>query len=191
MVRNVLLKIYESKEITECLKRITRKDLADDIKQYVFLQLFERPESEIQDLHDRGKLKAYIVKMIYNTDRFKDSPFTRQYGFNRNVKEITERDHPIDESDNEEELFQMEQARLIEEFVSEIDRKIEIGVPLNQLPLKPLEVDMVRLYSDHGNFRLVEALTGIPRTTIHRAVQKAKKAIYEFSKRKGASLRAC
>ncbi|MBC7417449.1 MAG: hypothetical protein H7325_04760, partial [Pedobacter sp.] len=81
--RLLLTEIYESKEVACCIKKLKPVHLQEDIKQHTFLQLFEKPEAEILELNDRGKLKAYIVKILHNTATYKRTPFLKAEGQER------------------------------------------------------------------------------------------------------------
>ena len=66
----LLTEIYTSQEVKDCITKIRPVDLQQDILQHSFLELLEKDQAFIIDLHKRCKLKPYIVKVIYNTSVF-------------------------------------------------------------------------------------------------------------------------
>jgi DNA-directed RNA polymerase specialized sigma24 family protein len=62
----ILVEIYNSNELSKCLLCVKKESLREDIKQEIFIKLFEKEESFIQQLHANGKLKAYISTCIFN-----------------------------------------------------------------------------------------------------------------------------
>ena len=92
---SILTEIYQSKEVEAMIRSIKPKGLQDDIKQHCFLELFEKPEEFILDLYNRGKLRHYIVKVLYNTSRWSCTNLHKQLG-KETPTEIFE-DSPTDE----------------------------------------------------------------------------------------------
>lgn len=153
MTAKVLLtEIYVSAEISEVIKRLKPEDLQEDIKQHVFLELFTMDEAFILDLECRGKLKHFIVKMIYNTSRWTKSQFKKQFG-----QEIA--------TDNFTDIA--------EQVYEEIDLPIE--------EIYWYKAEILKLYSEHGSYQKVAEITGIPvksiSNTVKQAVKEIKKAI--------------
>ena len=56
----ILTEIYCSDEVKEVVGKLEPQHLQQDILQHTFLELFEKPAKFIEDLHQRGKLKAEI-----------------------------------------------------------------------------------------------------------------------------------
>lgn len=156
MVRNVLLEIYESKEITEVLKKVKNPD---DIRQHVFLTLLEKKEEDIEDLITRGKLKAYIVKMIYNTQSHHRTKYQKEMGFNVHTVEFTQ-EH---ETPGEAEDF---------EFENKIVKAVE-GLDL-------FKNKMIKAYAKYGTMRAVSEATLIPLPTVHRVIKQAREKIKQI-----------
>jgi hypothetical protein len=76
----LLSEIYQSTEVKVMIASLQPKHLQQDILQHCFLELFEKKEEFILDLHTRGKLKHYIVKILYNTARFSRTTFAKTLG---------------------------------------------------------------------------------------------------------------
>ena len=78
--KQLLTDIYTSSEITNCISKLRPVHLQQDILQHTFLELFEKDGRFIVDLHERGKLKAYIVKVLYNTSVYTHNKFSKENG---------------------------------------------------------------------------------------------------------------
>jgi len=146
--RQIIDNLYQSAEVSDCLKKVQPAHIRDDLKQHVFLILLEKPEPEIVDLYCRGKIKAFIAKIIYNTLRFKETKWTKEVG-NLVLVESFE-DRPV----------------ITEE---------EVQVPIDKLPFYPAEI--LKLYAQHGTYKRVSEVTRIPVTSIYETVIKARKQI--------------
>ncbi len=156
---SILTEIYQSKEVEVMIRSIKPKDLQQDIKQHCFLELFEKPEEFILDLYNRGKLRHYIVKVLYNTSRWSCTNLHKQLG-KETPTEIFE-DSPTDEYE-----------------------EINIEPVLNSVYW--YKSNLIRLYAEHGTYQKVSDLTGIPLksvfTTIRDARIEIKKKYYESRK---------
>jgi len=160
MTKNsILAEIYQSKEIEVMIRSIKPEHLQDDIKQHCFLELFEKSEEFILDLHKRNKLKHYIVKVLYNTSRWSGTPFHKQLG----------KETPTD-------IFKDSECEIYEE--------IDIEPAIKSIYW--YKAELIRLYAEHGTFQKVSDLTKIPLksvyTTIIEARKEIKKKYYESGK---------
>lgn len=144
----ILTEIYLSAEVETMIRSLKPCHLQDDIKQHCFMELFEKNEEFIMDLHKRGKLKNYIVKVLYNTARFTRTSFTKQLG-----------------KETPTESF--------EEVIDETYEEIEAD--LSNLHWYKREV--LKLYAEQGTYQKVSDLTHIPMTSIYQTVLEARKQI--------------
>lgn len=139
--------VYRSEDLKRCVSKI-RIEIRDDVLQHTFLELLERPEQEIIDLHKRGKLTAYIAKMLYNMVYWQGSSFNRQA-----IKEVILETLP----------------EIVEEELE------EIIVPMNKLYW--YDAKLLELYAEHGTYRKVAEITGIEYSGICKTVQRARKIL--------------
>ena len=144
----IIANIYQSSEITEVLSKVNPEHIRDDLRQHIFLELLEKPGDFIIDLNTRGKLKSFIVKMIYNTSRFTKSRFAKERGRELMVEELPD-------------------------LIDEVQE--DITVPIDRLNWYDAEI--LKLYAHHGTYSKVSEATKIPRISIFNTVRKARKEI--------------
>jgi DNA-directed RNA polymerase specialized sigma24 family protein len=146
--RQIIEDLYRSSELRECLSKIKPKELQDDLLQHCFLELLNKDEQVILNLHIEGRFIAYVVKMMYNMVNWKTSEFNRI----KTREVLTDNyNHPSEEI-KEENLL-----------------------PLNKLHWVSEKV--FTLYAEHGSYRAVGEVTGIPYSTVFRLVKEAKMKI--------------
>jgi DNA-directed RNA polymerase specialized sigma24 family protein len=156
---SLLTEIYLSKEVDEILLKYTEAYLRDDIKQHVFLVLFEKEEAFIMDLHNRAKLKHYVVKILFNTINFKSDKglFVRQSGRGKEIP--TEHFHCTPDEDGSQ----------YEEMIQECQDATRAVYWYNRT--------LLELYAKEGNYRAVSEKTGIPLKSVYNAIDKARQEI--------------
>ena len=72
---------------TYCFRCLGKCDLANELYQYIILEILEMPEDRLIKIY-RGNIKGYITRMIYLSSYFKNSPFYPH--FNREEDLTTE-----------------------------------------------------------------------------------------------------
>ena len=152
----ILTNLYLNNEVDELINKIKPEDLRDDLKQYAFAVLCEKPEEFIIDLNNKKQLKYFLVKIISNSIFSNRSGFLTQH---KNSKELLIDIIPdiIDNDDNYHDM---------------IDKCIDESSKIywyNQ--------ELLQLYSIHGTYREVSRITNIPVKSVHNAVKKAKEQI--------------
>lgn len=155
----ILSEIYVSAEVETMIRSLKPQHLQDDIKQHCFLELFEKDEALIMDLHERGKLKAYICKTLYNTARFTRTSFAKQLG----------REEPTE---------------CLEDTIDEEYEEIELDLS----NLHWYKREMIKLYAEQGTYKKVSDLTHIPFSSVYNTVLETRKQIlkeYHASQRRG------
>lgn len=183
--RNLLTEIYVSNEIKDVLQRLEPKDLQDDIKQHVFTELLLMEDSFIVDLDKRGKLKHFIVKMLYNTSKWRDrSAFKKQYGFMEMSVEDFERtkinEDEVDELYGEGNLYF---STVITGSVETNERSQKEVVEEILLALKEMywyKAEIFKLYVRLGTYQKVADETKINITSIYQTVKQAKQEIKNY-----------
>jgi len=186
MTKNsILTEIYQSKEVAVMIQSIKPEHLQQDIKQHCFLELFEKPEEFILDLYNRGKLKNYIIKILYNTSRWSCTNLHKQLG-----KDLLLTDLENNYYNNETEVSGKIEGKYLEhqEYI-----QFEQNPEYEEINIEPVlksvywyKSELIRLYAEHGTFQKVSDLTGIPLksvfTTIRDARIEIKQKYYESRK---------
>jgi DNA-directed RNA polymerase specialized sigma24 family protein len=169
---SLLTEIYQSKEIGDVISRIQPEQIRDDLKQHVFLELFEQSEDFIIDLFTRGKLKAYIAKMLYNTARFSRTKFSKEMG-----KEIA--------FGNFEELegkicktSAYEIVRGTNDLRTKDDEFEELNCAVSQIYW--YKARLLELYSEVGTYKKVSEVTGIPVASVFATITQARKEVKQL-----------
>lgn len=165
--KSILTGIYLSAEVKDVIKRLRPVDLQEDILQHCFLELFQKPPDFIIQLHDRGKLKAYIVKILHNTATYNRTSFTKQFGKETPTDFCTETKYEVIRFENEEN------ERI--ETYREIDCAVStLGVTKSGMRYTDA---MLKLYAELGTYKAVSEKTGIPQTSVFNTIKEVRKAI--------------
>lgn len=159
--QQVLTEIYVSNEVKECVKRLKPEHLQQDILQHTFMELFERPEDFIMDLHERGKLKSYIVKILYNTATYSRSTFAKQQG----------KETPVDFC----EAAKYDVIRASEDYKADLEYVENVKCALAEVHW--YKVELLKLYADLGTYKAVSEKTGIPLTSVFMTITELRKEI--------------
>lgn len=160
--RDILTEIYCSNDIKEVVSKLKPAHLREDILHHCFTELFSKQENFIIDLYNRGKLKAFIVKMIYNTSVFNDTPFCKEWSLITpgNTREVhVDRFKDVVDSTDDDNL---------DELVAVVDT------------LYWYKKDILKLYAELGTYKEVSEATGIPVTSIHNTMRDVR---YEVKKK--------
>ena len=178
---NLLSDIYQSKEISDVLIKIQPESIRDDLKQHVFLLLLEKTDEFILELHDIGKLKNYIVKVLCQLVNFKKDKFHTINGKGRDGRCIEVSYDFTVERLNYQLEDNSEIIKLEDSCQRELDRIKKIDFP-SQTGKKCTSVSMyhgilLERYVEKGNYRAVSKETGIPCKSVYNAVQMAKEEI--------------
>ena len=153
---DIITALYNSNEVNDLIKKIKPAELQDDLKQYAFTVLCEKPDEFIIELNNKKQLKFFLVKIISNSVFSNRSGFLTQHKLNDELHhDVIEQQ--VDSSDNYHEL--------IDKCVTESKN------------LYWYNQELLNLYSIHGSYRAVSAITKIPVKSIYNAIKKAKTQI--------------
>lgn len=156
MRNDIISELYQSKEVNELISKIRPVELQDDLKQYAFAVLLEKPEQFIIDLYNKKQLKYFLVKIITN------SVFTNRSGFMTLHK--LSKDMDVDAmSDVENESSNYHD--LLDSCTTEIKNVYWYNA------------ELLSLYAEHGSYRKVSEVTSIPVKSVYNAIKKAKETI--------------
>ena len=169
---DLLVELYQSKEIEEVIRIHAPEQIRDDLKQHVFLDLFEHTEEFIQDLHRRGKLKAYIVKMIYNTTRFSRTPFEKEMGKDVRFGDIEE----IQDKICKHSAYEIVQG--VNDLKTMDDEFEELKCAVSKIYW--YKARLMEIYSEVGSYKRVSEVTGIPVASVFATITQARKEIKQL-----------
>lgn len=183
--REILTEIYLSAEVAKTVQLLQPEHLREDIKQHVFTELFEKPDDFILDLHNRGKLKAYIAKILYNTATYQRTTFKKEIG----------RETPTDFSERDKwatdgYLGDGETTQARQKAISKNAQLSKYGVSTFEVDAEHKEAQKLYrdavcaidglywydrqiflLYLKLGTYQAVSDHTKIPRTSVYDTVQ--------------------
>ena len=186
----ILTEIYLSAEVETMIRSLKPCHLQDDIKQHCFIELLEKDEAFIMDLHARGKLKNYIVKVLYNTARFTRTSFSKQQGQEIVFSEIDAKKAFKSKYESEDDFIvaDIEQYAAMQRCTTNEDIEFEnIDVTKSLENLHWYKREVLKLYAEQGTYQKVSDLTHIPMTSIYQTVLEARKQVlkeyYESQRR--------
>lgn len=170
--REILTEIYQSAEVAKTVNLLQPEHLREDIKQHVFMEMFEKPDDFILDLHNRGKLKAYIAKILYNTATYQRTTFKKEIGKEtptdfdappENTKALSVAVYGV--STFEADAEHKEAQKLYRDAVCAIDG------------LYWYDRQIFLLYLKLGTYQAVSDHTKIPRTSVYDTVQNVRQTL--------------
>lgn len=147
--KQIIADLYISQDLRACLARIRPIDIQEEVLQHTFMELLNKSDDEIIDLHVRNKLTAYVAKMLFNMVRWERSTFSKL-----KAKEISLESLP--------------------EVLEDIEIEV-ILVPLQKIHW--YEAKILELYAEHKTYRKVAEITGIPHISIYHTVKNARRNI--------------
>jgi DNA-directed RNA polymerase specialized sigma24 family protein len=176
--RSLLTTIYVSSEVDEVIKKIKPNYLRDDVKQHAFLTLFEKDEAFILDLHERDKLRNYVVKVIYNTANFNEGKFQREQRRSTEIPCSFETDQ---ETDRPLDVHALKIYDHICNGARDDENAMDYEALVESCPVILDELywydkAILKLYAEHGSYRKVAKVTGIPFRSIGESVNRAQAA---------------
>ena len=158
---DMLTDIYLSQEVKDCIKKLRPEHLQQDILQHTFLELYEKPVTFIEDLHNRGKLKAYIVKILYNTATYSRTRFAKEQG----------KETPTDFC----QAAKYEVLTANDEYIEKQQAYEDVTCAMGEMHW--YKVELLKMYAELGTYKAVSDQLGIPLTSVFITVTEAKKEI--------------
>lgn len=182
----IISQLFNGKNFTDCINKVAsthlRDDLRDDLRAEVALAVCEWPEDRIITLHRKGELEFYVTKVILYMMINKYSPFYKKYRVYHT------------------EFISGEVVDQHGEFEVTAPRRswADKGIPvthiddIQQREIRELSEDnavaaietlywydqqLIRMYCRLGNYRAIEAETGIPWESAYKTIQKALKQL--------------
>ena len=169
MTRNEIIEQVskESIYIDYCKRVCGGRDIYKDLFQFIILSLMEIEEEKLIGINERGKLKGYIVRMIYINANSKTSPFYREITGFEFVDTEFNYDVSYTESDEETEIA-------LNNFDEELKKECN---KCEQRGVYPSAIKIYELYEQKGSYTEVSKCTQIPYKTILRYVHKTREKI--------------
>lgn len=158
----LLTEIYISKELSQ-LKSKWGKDKEDDFEECVqstFVEMYAKPESFILELHEKGTLKWYIVRIMWNKVR---RPKKRNQ-YKEVLSDFSDVCHELADEhyDRESEIQQEQIALKVKEAVKQMTW---------------YEQGILQAYQKLGSYRAVTEWSGIPTTSVFKTIQEVKRKL--------------
>lgn len=173
----ILSQFFISKDFNDCIKKMEPAQLQDDLKAEVALILCEMPEDKVSGLWERKELKFYTVRIILNLIKSNTSPFYKKFRVSGvSLDELSDAlaiHHNVKNSwGHQADPSSVDKYTIDKSFVySEYD-------PIRDTAIKEIDNlywydrEILKLYAEHGTYRKVEEVTGIPFESIYKTVQK-------------------
>ena len=171
--KDIIENLAHDKKIRKIAQNIAgAKGLGDDLYQYLFLTLLEKPEAKIIEAHEKKYLDFLCITIMQNSYHSFSSPFAVQY-----------RQHIGDSDVLEIELHtspDIEEATL--KRLNDYEELIE---PLEAYLHQPITQDnffkliLLRDWVNGESYRKIAARTKIPMRSVASAIQQALNEIRE------------
>lgn len=160
MTKNQIIeKLYLSKNLNDCIKKMEPVDLQDDLKSEVIAIVCEWSEEKIVELYTKNQLEFYVVRVILNQIKSKTSPFYKKH--RQSFAELTG-----EESYECTDLKEREVKELIQDIaIQQIDE------------LYWYDAEILRMYLELGTFRAIQDKTGIPFISCYVNIKKSLKTL--------------
>lgn len=157
----IIAELYESKELAEALRKMHPQELADDLKQEIFIALCGMPEDKLIEIHEKKQLKFYAVRIMLNMAHSKTSQFYYKY------------------RKNEANTIKLRNNSPAESHFDEIRHREIVTNILDELEsLHWYEKDLFKLYMQSGcNASVVSRNTSIPKRSIYQTVKNVRDKI--------------
>lgn len=197
----VIRDLYESKEVSRAIAKMEPAELRDDLRQEMFVVLCELPEEKLQDMHEKGYIRWYVIRTMLNMATSGRSTFARTFrslvvGYNEDAG------HPLVQVEDGPEHYydawtapavaRRTSSKLKKEYYgdawtpSKAAEAIQVTAPSFNEELENrvnaavgglhfYESTLLKMYAQHGNnCRPVAELTGIPVRSVRTAVAAAR-----------------
>lgn len=189
MTKNEIISaLFISKDFNDCINSRCPPHLKDDLKAEIALLLCEKKECDLVELHERGQLRFYIVRVILN-QLSKNGQFYKKY---RRIICIENKT-----VNNDEHFFNLHNLKSVSMhdrlFINTTDDQLterikkesfedEAVALLNEWECSTItslwyKAKLFKLYLELGNYRAVSKLTRIPFTSVHLTLKEAGKEV--------------
>lgn len=164
----VLTDLYRSADLDQCITKLVPRDHREDFKQELLLILCEKKDDLILNLYNTSGLTYYVVRVVLNLVNQKRNVYHRIY---RDQK-VTYDTDKINATVQAAEALDIHERALCEDREAKSVKEILNGLNINRETFYYRK--LVEAVDEHGGVRAAAAATGIPRTTISRAMAKVR-----------------
>lgn len=164
----VIADLYSSRDLDTCITKLVRRDHRDDFKQELILILCEKHEDVIMQLHNSSGLTFYVVRIILNLLNQKRNIYHRTY----NDPVVIYDSEKVNNLDDHIDLVSLEERLKWEDREAVLVSEVTNGLNINKETFYYRKI--VEAVDEHGGVRAAAEATGIPRTTISRAMAKVR-----------------
>jgi hypothetical protein len=173
-----IVQLIQSKDFKQCISKVEPEDLQDDLAAEVSLILLETEPGKIVAMAEANQLKFYTVRIIMNLAFSSTSPFYKKY--RQRVYEFKENhllgtgDHALDDT-CQQAIRRLQGRQVTADDVDTVtaQKLLEERALAAVDELYWYDSEMVKLYLQHGNYRKMHAVTGIPHVSCFKTVKKA------------------
>lgn len=175
----ILSQFFTSKDFNDCIKKMEPVQLQDDLKAEVALILCEMPEDKVSGLWERKELKFYTVRIILNLIKSNTSPFYKKFRISGiDLDELTSDLAVRFSKDNTTSDIATGSKYKIDKYIIHEDYNPIKDIAIAEIDnLYWYDREILKLYAEHGTYRKVEEVTGIPFESIYKTVIKNCKLI--------------
>jgi len=169
--------LFTGRNFRDAIEKMEPAHLREDLKMEVMVEVCTWTDEKVIDLYTRGKLGFYVAKVMLHMVINKYSPFYKKYR-----AMVSEYDDGGNAFLEDEEWQPAKVTSGIAVHVDDIQAR-EIRELREDKALAEIEnlywydQELVRLYIQHGNYRAIEAATGIPWESAYKSIQKSLKHI--------------
>lgn len=172
--QGAIMELYNSGEITRACKAVAQGNaLYKDLSQEAVMVLLEKPAAKIMDLHSKGALRFYAVRIIIILWRGKWSQFTAKY---RHFEPVLEADANLVPAADTPYDTTMDNVLAI------IEQEMQTWAAPGAYPYdKNLLLEVV----EAGSMTAISKATKIPYRSVVWSIEKAKTKIRKQLKKNG------
>lgn len=176
----IIEKLFTGQDFRDAIGKMEPAHLRQDLASEVMLEVCEWSDDKVIDLHTRGKLGFYVAKVMLFMLINKYSPFYKKFRVGM-VEWTGDRAEDVD-GDGLQLRKEFNPASGIPVQIDDIQkrevRELQEDEALAEIAnLYWYDQELVNLYIKHGNYRAIEAETGIAWESAYRSIQKSLKHI--------------
>lgn len=156
----IISEIYQSKAINELISKIEPKDLQNDLKQEIALELLQMDCDKLKRMYKANELTYYTIRMILNIGTGKNNNFFKKFKQKDNKDKIND-------------YLRIQQGKEIPIQISALASNI-LSEKLNSDPYSAHEAIIFNKFVELGNLKKVAEYFNIPHLHVFQVVKKTK-----------------
>jgi hypothetical protein len=153
----IISEIYQSKAVNELISKIEPKDLQNDLKQEIALELLQMDCEKIKRMYHANELTYYTIRMILNIGTGKNNNFFKKFK----------------QKDKINDYLYIQQGKEIPIHLSALASNI-LSDKLNSDPYSAHEAIIFNKFVELGNLKKVAEYFNIPHLHVFQVVKKTK-----------------